>query len=74
MRAGCFVIYATTGFTDHAFVMVGRAINRKSGAIQVDELIADVLRVFAISLIPAFWKSSANRGHQPIGIRRITGF
>jgi hypothetical protein len=33
-------------FAGHAFGMTGRAVNRKFGAIQVDELIAHVLRVF----------------------------
>jgi uncharacterized protein len=32
--------------TGHAFGMLGRAVNRKFGAIQIDELIANVLRVF----------------------------
>jgi len=30
----------------HAFGMLGRAVNRKFGAIQVDELVAHVLRLF----------------------------
>ena len=33
-------------FAGHAFGMLGRAVNRKFGAIQIDELIANVLRVF----------------------------
>jgi len=33
-------------FAGHAFGMMGRAVNRKFGAIQIDELIAHVLRVF----------------------------
>lgn len=32
-------------FAGHAFGMLGRAVNRKFGVIQVDELIAHVLRV-----------------------------
>ena len=32
-------------FAGHAFGMLGRAVNRKFGAIQVDELIAHVLRL-----------------------------
>ena len=31
----------------HAFGMLGRAINKKFGAIQVDEVIANVLRLFS---------------------------
>lgn len=34
-------------FTGHAFGMLGRAINRKFNVIQVDELIAHVLRLFS---------------------------
>ncbi|RJQ60110.1 MAG: hypothetical protein C4530_08185, partial [Desulfobacteraceae bacterium] len=33
-------------FAGHAFGMMGRAVNRKFGAIQIDELIAHVLRIF----------------------------
>ena len=33
-------------FAGHAFGMMGRAVNRKFGAIQIDELVANVLRVF----------------------------
>jgi len=33
-------------FAGHAFGMLGRAINRQFGAIQIDELIAHVLRLF----------------------------
>jgi hypothetical protein len=33
-------------FAGHAFGMIGRAVNRKFGAIQIDELIAHVLRLF----------------------------
>lgn len=34
-------------FAGHAFGMLGRAVNRKFNAIQVDELIAHVLRLFS---------------------------
>jgi len=34
-------------FAGHAFGMTGRAVNRKFGTIQVDELIAHVLRLFS---------------------------
>ena len=33
-------------FAGHAFGMLGRAVNRQFGAIQIDELIAHVLRLF----------------------------
>jgi hypothetical protein len=33
-------------FTGHAFGMLGRAVNKKMGAIQVDEIVAHVLRLF----------------------------
>ena len=33
-------------FSGHAFGMLGRAVNRKFGAIQIDELVAHVLRLF----------------------------
>ena len=33
-------------FAGHAFGMLGRAVNRQFGAIQIDELIAYVLRLF----------------------------
>ena len=34
-------------FTGHAFGMLGRAVNRRLGAIQVDEVIAHVLRLLS---------------------------
>ena len=34
-------------FTGHAFGMIGRAVNKKFGAIQVDEVIANVLRLLS---------------------------
>lgn len=34
-------------FTGHAFGMLGRAVNRRFSAIQVDEIIANVLRLFS---------------------------
>jgi hypothetical protein len=34
-------------FTGHAFGMLGRAVNRRFGAIQVDEIIANVLRLLS---------------------------
>ena len=34
-------------FSGHAFGMLGRAVHRKFGAIQVDEVIAHVLRLFS---------------------------
>jgi hypothetical protein len=34
-------------FTGHAFGMLGRSVNRRFGAIQVDEVIAHVLRLFS---------------------------
>jgi hypothetical protein len=34
-------------FTGHAFGMLGRAVNRRFNAIQVDEIIAHVLRLFS---------------------------
>jgi hypothetical protein len=34
-------------FTGHAFGMLGRAVNRRFGAIQVDEIIAHVLRLLS---------------------------
>ena len=37
-------------FAGHAFGMMGRAVRRKLGAIQVDEIIAHVLRVFGHGL------------------------
>lgn len=33
-------------FTGHAFGMLGRAVHKKLGAIQVDEIVAHVLRLF----------------------------
>ena len=36
--------------TGHAFGMLGRAVNRRFGAIQVDEVIAHVLRLFSQGL------------------------
>jgi hypothetical protein len=33
-------------FTGHAFGMLGRAVHRKLGAVQVDEIIAHALRLF----------------------------
>ena len=33
-------------FSGHAFGMLGRAVNRKFGAIQIDELVSHVLRLF----------------------------
>jgi hypothetical protein len=38
---------ATLLFTGHAFGMLGRAVNRRFGAIQVDEIIAHVLRLLS---------------------------
>lgn len=37
-------------FAGHAFGMLGRAVNRKFDAIQVDELIAHVLRLISIGV------------------------
>jgi hypothetical protein len=37
-------------FTGHAFGMLGRAVNRRFGAIQVDEVVAHVLRLFSQGL------------------------
>jgi hypothetical protein len=37
-------------FAGHAFGMLGRAVNRRFGAIQVDEVIAQVLRLFSQGL------------------------
>jgi hypothetical protein len=37
-------------FTGHAFGMLGRAVNKRFGAIQVDEVIAHVLRLFSQGL------------------------
>ena len=34
-------------FAGHAFGMLGRAVNRQFGAIQIDELVAHVLRLFS---------------------------
>lgn len=34
-------------FAGHSFGMLGRAVNRRFGAIQIDELIASVLRLFS---------------------------
>lgn len=34
-------------FTGHAFGMLGRAVKSKFGAIQVDEIVANVLRLFS---------------------------
>jgi hypothetical protein len=34
-------------FTGHAFGMLGRSVNKRFGAIQVDEVIAHVLRLFS---------------------------
>lgn len=34
-------------FAGHAFGMLGRAVNKRFGAIQVDEIIAHVLRLFS---------------------------
>ena len=34
-------------FAGHAFGMLGRAVNRQFGAIQIDEVIAHVLRLFS---------------------------
>ena len=34
-------------FTGHAFGMLGRSVNRRFGAIQVDEVIANVLRLLS---------------------------
>lgn len=33
-------------FTGHAFGMLGRAVHKKLGAVQVDEIVAHVLRLF----------------------------
>jgi hypothetical protein len=37
-------------YTGHAFGMLGRSVNRRFGAIQVDEVIAHVLRLFSQGL------------------------
>ncbi len=37
-------------YTGHAFGMLGRAVNKRFGAIQVDEVIAHVLRLFSQGL------------------------
>ena len=37
-------------FSGHAFGMLGRAVNRQFGAIQIDELIAHVLRLFCVGV------------------------
>ena len=37
-------------FTGHAFGMMGRAVNKRFGAIQVDEIVAHVLRLFSQGL------------------------
>jgi hypothetical protein len=37
-------------FTGHAFGMLGRSVNKRFGAIQVDEVIAHVLRLFSQGL------------------------
>ena len=34
-------------FTGHAFGMLGRAVNKRFGAIQVDEIVANVLRLLS---------------------------
>ena len=34
-------------FTGHAFGMIGRAVNKRFGAIQVDEVVANVLRLLS---------------------------
>jgi len=34
-------------FAGHAFGMVGRAVNKKFGTIQIDELVANILRLFS---------------------------
>ena len=34
-------------FTGHAFGMLGRSVNKRFGAIQVDEIVAHVLRLFS---------------------------
>jgi len=41
---------ATVLFAGHAFGMLGRAINRKFGAIQVDEVIAHTLRIVGVGV------------------------
>ena len=37
-------------FTGHAFGMLGRAVNKRFGTIQVDEIVAHVLRLFSQGL------------------------
>jgi hypothetical protein len=37
-------------FTGHAFGMLGRAVKNKFGAIQIDEIVANVLRLFSQGL------------------------
>ena len=37
-------------YTGHAFGMLGRSVNKRFGAIQVDEVIANVLRLFSQGL------------------------
>jgi hypothetical protein len=37
-------------FAGHAFGMLGRAVKQKFGAIQIDELIAHVLRLFSVGV------------------------
>jgi len=46
-RAAIEASGGTVVHAGHAFGMLGRAVNRRFGAIQVDELIAHVLRLFS---------------------------
>lgn len=54
MQAGHRSVIETAGgrilFAGHAFGMIGRAVHRKFGAIQADELVAHVLRLFSQGL------------------------
>jgi hypothetical protein len=54
MQAGHRSVIETAGgrilFAGHAFGMIGRAVNKKFGAIQADELVAHVLRLFSQGL------------------------
>jgi hypothetical protein len=54
MQSGHRSVIETAGgrvlFAGHAFGMIGRAVNKKFGAIQADELVANVLRLFSQGL------------------------
>lgn len=54
MQAGHRSVIEAAGgrvlFAGHAFGMIGRAVHRKFGAIQADELVAHVLRLFSQGL------------------------